>query len=63
MHRSQTLRTWGSAYTDHLENVKGFLAAGRLADIVIMDRDLFVIPPEEILQAKVDCTITGGRIV
>lgn len=55
--------TWGSAYADHLENVKGTLAPGRLADMVIMDRDLFTIPPEEILEARVDFTITGGRIV
>ena len=55
--------TWGSAYGDHLENVKGSLAPGRLADMVVMDRDLFTIPPEEILQAKVDYTIVGGRIV
>jgi predicted amidohydrolase YtcJ len=39
------------------------MITGRLADIVIMDRDLFVIPPEEILEAKADYTITGGRIV
>ncbi len=55
--------TWGSAYADHLENVKGSLAPGRLADIVIMDRDLFTIPPAEILDARADYTITGGRIV
>lgn len=55
--------TWGSAYGEHLENVKGSLAPGRLADLVIMDRDLFTIPPEEILEAKVDVTIVGGRVV
>jgi len=55
--------TRGSAYADHLENTKGSLAPGRLADIVIMDRNLFVIPPSEILDARVDYTITGGRIV
>jgi predicted amidohydrolase YtcJ len=55
--------TWGSAYADHMENIKGSLAPGRLADLVIMDRDLFVIPPEEILEAKVDYTIVGGRVV
>ena len=55
--------TWGSAYGDHLENVKGSLAPGRLADMVVMDRDLFTIPAEEILQAKVDFTVVGGRVV
>jgi hypothetical protein len=28
-----------------------------------MDRDLFVIPPVEILEAQVDYTIVGGRVV
>ncbi|MFO7768780.1 MAG: amidohydrolase family protein [bacterium] len=55
--------TWGSAYAEHLENVKGTLAPGRLADMVIMDRDLFTIPPRQILDARVDRTIVGGRVV
>jgi hypothetical protein len=55
--------TWGSAYGEHLEHVKGSLAPGRLADLVVMDRDLFVIPPSEILDAQVDYTIVGGRVV
>ena len=55
--------TYGSAYGEHLENVKGSLAPGRLADMVVMDRDLFTIPAEEILAAKVDYTIVGGEVV
>ena len=55
--------TWGSAFGDHLENVKGSLAPGRLADMVVIDRDLFSIAPEEILQAKVDYTVVGGQVV
>jgi predicted amidohydrolase YtcJ len=55
--------TWGAAYADHQENVKGTLAPGRLADMVVMDRDLFTIPPAEILSARVDLTVVGGRVV
>ena len=55
--------TFGSAYGEHLEGVKGTLAPGRLADMVIMDRDLFTIDPAEILEAQVDYTIVGGRVV
>jgi hypothetical protein len=55
--------TYGSAYGDHLENVKGSLAPGRLADLVVMDRDLFTVPTEQILSAKVDYTVVGGRVV
>ena len=55
--------TYGSAYGEHLENVKGSLAPGRLADMVVMDCDLFTIAPEQILGAKVDYTIVGGQVV
>lgn len=55
--------TWGAAYADHQENVKGTLAPGRLADLVVIDRDLFTIPPAEILEARVDYTVVGGRVV
>lgn len=34
-----------------------------LADLVIFDRNLVAIPPEQIMQAKVDITIVGGRVV
>jgi hypothetical protein len=55
--------TWGSAYGEHLENVKGSLAPGRLADLVVLEKDLFRIAPAEILTTKVDYTIVGGRVV
>ncbi len=55
--------THGSACSEHLEDVKGSLRPGKLADLVIVDRDLFGIPPAEILQAKVDLTIVGGSVV
>ena len=55
--------TWGSAYAERLENVKGSLAVGRLADLVMLDHDLFTVPTDQILQTKVDMTIVGGRVV
>ncbi len=55
--------SYGSAYGEHLENVKGSLAAGRLADFVVLADDLFAIPPEQILDTKVDMTVVGGRLV
>jgi predicted amidohydrolase YtcJ len=55
--------TVGSAYGERMENLKGSLAPGRLADFVVLDRDLFTIPPDQILQTKVDYTVVGGRIV
>jgi predicted amidohydrolase YtcJ len=55
--------THGSAYAEHLENVKGALAVGRLADLVVLDHDLFTIPADQILQTKADYTVVGGRVV
>ncbi len=55
--------TWGSAYAQFMEDRKGMIKKGYLADIVITDRDLLTIPEDEIMKTRVDYTITGGRIV
>lgn len=52
-----------AAYASFDEKRKGSLAAGKLADLVMIDRDLFTIPPAEIRDAKVAMTIVGGKIV
>jgi predicted amidohydrolase YtcJ len=55
--------TVGGAYASFDESRKGTLSAGKLADLVIVDRDLFKIPPEEIRNAKVLTTVVGGKVV
>jgi len=55
--------TLGSAYAQFMENRKGEIKKGYLADIVIVDKDLLTIPENEIMKAKVDYTITGGKVV
>jgi hypothetical protein len=55
--------TSGAAYAEFAETDKGILAPGRLADLAIIDQDLFSIPPERIREAKVVMTIAGGRVV
>jgi predicted amidohydrolase YtcJ len=55
--------TLGSAYAQFMENRKGMIRTGYLADIVIVDRDLLTIPEDQIMKTKVDYTITGGKIV
>jgi len=42
---------------------KGSLAAGKLADIVVLDSDLFALAPEKIKDAKVVSTVVGGKVV
>ena len=55
--------TSGAAYASFEEDRKGILAAGRLADFVMLDRNLFEIAPETIRDAKVVMTVVGGRKV
>lgn len=55
--------TIGAAYSQFMEERKGMIKTGYLADIVITDKDLFSIPENEIMMTKVDYTIVGGKIV
>lgn len=55
--------TLGSAYSQFMEDRKGKIKQGFLADIVIVDRDLLTIPENEIMKTKVDFTIVGGKVV
>ncbi|MFW6089665.1 MAG: amidohydrolase family protein, partial [Gemmatimonadota bacterium] len=55
--------TRAAAYASFEEDVKGTLEPGKLADLVVLDRDITAIAPEEIAEAAVRTTIVGGRIV
>jgi len=55
--------TLGSAYAEFTDTQKGSLATGKLADVVILDSDLFHVPPEKIKDAKVVATIVAGKLV
>ena len=55
--------TLGSAYAEFQENVKGTIKVGKLADLVVLDKNLFEIEPKEILETKPYMTIVGGKIV
>jgi predicted amidohydrolase YtcJ len=52
-----------AAYASFDESQKGVLAAGKLADLVMLDRDIFTIAPEDIRNVRVALTIVGGRKV
>lgn len=41
----------------------GVLAEGKLADVIVVDRNLFGIPPEELKDASVELTVMDGEIV
>jgi predicted amidohydrolase YtcJ len=55
--------TAGSAYAEFQDADKGTIARGKLADLVILDQDIFSIPPASIKDVKVTTTITGGKVV
>ncbi|MGI6736290.1 MAG: amidohydrolase [Anaerovoracaceae bacterium] len=55
--------TLGSARVYGREKELGTLEEGKLADIVVLDRNLFAINADEIRSTKVDLTMMNGRIV
>jgi predicted amidohydrolase YtcJ len=55
--------TLGSAYAQFMDDRKGMIRKGYLADIVIVDKDLLTVPENQIMSTRVDFTIVGGRIV
>jgi len=57
------LFTKAAAYASFEETVKGTLEPGKLADMVVLSRDLFTIAPREILTTEALVTILGGRVV
>ncbi|MCL1975968.1 MAG: amidohydrolase [Firmicutes bacterium] len=63
VHEAVYCYTVGSAYCSQEENFKGQLAKGFLADLAVLDRDIFTISAEEIKDARVVMTIVGGKIV
>jgi predicted amidohydrolase YtcJ len=58
----QALRawTWGSAYASRQEHVKGSIAPGMLADLVVLSEDPTAVSPDRIAGLEVLATITGG---
>jgi predicted amidohydrolase YtcJ len=55
--------TDGVAFVNHEEDVAGMLAPGMLADLAVLDQDLYEIPPDEIGSTSVRLTIAGGQVV
>jgi len=55
--------TQGAAYAQFQENDIGMIKEGMRADFTVIDRDIFTIPKEQILDTKVLITIVGGKTV
>ena len=65
MTRDEALRSYtvNAAYAAFEEDIKGSLTAGKLADVIVLTRDILTIPDGEIESAKVAYTIVGGKVV
>lgn len=65
MTREEALRcfTINAAYSAFEENLKGSLKPGKVADLVVLSRDIMTIPEMEILKTEVLMTVIDGEIV
>ena len=65
MTRMEALRSYtiNAARAAFEENDKGSLRRGKLADLVILSRDLLTVPDEEIRSTEVLYTIVGGKVM
>jgi predicted amidohydrolase YtcJ len=55
--------TWNAAYAAHSEKDLGSLEVGKLADMVLLDKDVMTVDPKEILSTHPLVTIISGEIV
>lgn len=55
--------TSAGAYLMHDDARRGSLVEGKLADLVVLEKNLFDVPPLEIHTVQVDMTIVGGVVV
>lgn len=53
--------TWGAAYAAGLESRMGLLKPGYVADLAMLDRDIFALPPEALLETRVTRVMVGGH--
>lgn len=58
-----TAYTVNNAWAAGEEDLKGSLAPGKLADLVVLDRDPFTVPPGQLKELKAVLTVVGGRVV
>jgi len=63
--REQALRmfTINNAYLLFAENERGSLEVGKLADLIVVDRDILKCPENDIAGTKVQRTYVGGKLV
>ena len=56
-------RGMGSAWVNGMERETGSIEAGKAADLVVLDRNLFTIDPRDISETKAVLTLLDGKPV
>ena len=54
--------TYNAAYQSYEEKIKGSIEVGKLADLIICDRDILAMDPHELHNVKVDLTMIDGKV-
>jgi predicted amidohydrolase YtcJ len=64
LSRDEALRsfTLSAAYAAHAEALLGSLEAGKLADFVVLSKDIMRVAPREILTTVAAMTVVGGEV-
>jgi hypothetical protein len=57
------INTLNGAYNSKEEAIKGSITAGKLADFVVLEKDPHAVDPNEIVNIKINRTVTGGAVV
>jgi predicted amidohydrolase YtcJ len=55
--------TVGSAFAEFQDHAKGSIVPGKLADLVLLDRDIFQMDSVDLDQVKVAMTLVDGKVV
>ncbi len=65
MTRAEALQSWtlSGAYAAFEEKIKGSIEPGKLADFVVLDRDIMQVPARDVLGTQVKMTVLGGKVV
>jgi predicted amidohydrolase YtcJ len=65
LSRDETLKSFtiNAAFAAHAEKELGSLAPGKIADLIVLSKDVMTIAPKEILTTTVKTTVIGGKVV
>ena len=63
LEQAITAFTINSAFVNHQDDSTGSIEVGKLADLIVLDQNLFEIEPQAISDTKVLLTLFGGKPV